>query len=290
MRSYGRRTTGGAETIGGAVEMCRRMLIGVSDTPWLDARVLAGHVTGLDASAIIAYGDNRLDAKRRERLLALAQRRAAGEPVAYLVGHKEFCGLGLLVDRRVLVPRPETEELVLAIVHDWRGVRAEMIDVGTGSGAIACALVDMLPRAQIVATDISARALEVAKTNVERLGMSERITLVQGDLFAPLPAETSFDVIVANLPYVADADAALAPDVRAHEPEQALFAGADGLDAYRRLLAHAPERLTPRGRAYFECGPATAQALRDIAQQAFPERTVTIRLDTGGRERMVLVA
>lgn len=290
MRSYGQRTAGGADTIGGAVEACRRMLVGVSETPWLDARVLASHVTGLDASAIIAYSDNRLDGRRRERLLALARRRAAGEPVAYLVGHKEFCGLRLLVDRRVLVPRPETEEIVLAVVHDWRGAHAEIIDVGTGSGAIACALADMLPRARITATEISPGALEVAKTNVEQLGLSERITLLEGDLFAPLAPGRSFDVIVANLPYVATDDAALALDVRAHEPVGALFSGADGLDAYRRLLAEAPERLTPGGRAYFECGPSTAQALCDIARGAFPERTVTIGRDAGGRERMVLVA
>jgi release factor glutamine methyltransferase len=290
MRSYGQRVTSGAETIVGAVEACRRMLVGVSDTPWLDARVLASHVTGLDASAIIAYGDNRLAAKRRERLLVLTRRRAAGEPLAYLVGHKEFCGLRLLVDRRVLVPRPETEELVLAVVHDWRGTSLEIIDVGTGAGAIACALAEMLPHAQIVATDSSADALAVAATNVEQLGMNERIILMHGDLFAPLAAGRSFDVIVANLPYVANADAALAPEVRAHEPAEALFAGTDGLNVYRRLLADAPERLRPSGRAYFECGPSTAQPLRDIACSAFPERTVTIRADTGGRERMVLIA
>jgi release factor glutamine methyltransferase len=282
--------TSSLETIGGAVEACRRMLVGVSDTPGLDARVLASHVTGLDASAIVAYGDNRLDAKRRERLLALARRRAAGEPVAYLVGHKEFCGLRLLVDRRVLVPRPETEELVLAVVHDWRGISAEIIDVGTGAGAIACALADMLPSAQIVATDSSAEALEVAATNVEQLGMNDRIALMHGDLFAPLAAGRLFDVIVANLPYVASADAALAPDVRAHEPAEALFGGTDGLNAYRRLLADAPGRLKPRGRAYFECGPSTAQPLREIASSAFSGRAVTIRTDAGGRERMVLIA
>jgi release factor glutamine methyltransferase len=289
MRSYGQRHASGAETIGGAVEACRRMLVGVSDTPWLDARILASHITGLDASAIVAYGDHRLDAKPRERLFALARRRAAGEPVAYLVGHKEFCGLRLFIDRRVLVPRPETEELVLAVAHDWRGVSADIVDIGTGSGAIACALAHMLPRAAITATDTSPAALEVAKDNIDQLGLSERIELLEGELFAPLPQGRSFDVIVANLPYVAVADAALAPDVRAHEPAEALFGGTDGLDAYRRLLAQAPERLKPRGRAYFECGPFNAQALRDITQAAFPEREVTIRADAGGRERMVLV-
>lgn len=290
MKSYGRSAASSAETIGGAVEACRCMLIGISETPWLDARVLAGHILGLDASAIVAYGDHPLRAKQRERLLALARRRATGEPVAYLVGHKEFCGVRLLVDRRALVPRPETEELVLAIADDWRGVDADMIDVGTGSGAIACALAHMLPRAAITATDISADALEVAKANVEQLALTERITLVNGDLFAPLVQERTFDVIVANLPYVACGDAKLAPDVRAHEPHGALFAGADGLDSYRRLLAGAPQRLKPHGRAYFECGPSTARGLSALAQTAFPERAVTVREDAGGRERMVLVA
>ena len=277
-------------TIGGAVDACRRMLIGISDTPSLDARVLAGHVMGLDASAVVAYGDHRLDEKRRERLLALARRRAAGEPVAYLVGEKEFCGLRLRVDKRVLVPRPETEEVVLAIVQDWRRSRASILDVGTGSGAIACALAHMLPLAEITATDASLAALDVARANVEQLGLSERIALLAGDLFAPLSPGQTYDVIVANLPYVATSDAALAADVRAHEPHAALFGGEDGLDTYRRLLPDAPKHLRPNGRAYLECGPGNAHALRDIACAAFPQRSVSIHEDAGGRERFVLVA
>lgn len=287
MRSPNR--TIAADTIGGAVEACRRLLIGVSDTPWLDARVLAQHVTGLDASAIVAYGDHPLSAARRERLFALAHRRAGGEPVAYLVGHKEFCGLRILVDRRVLVPRPETEELVLAIEQDWHGRPVSILDIGTGSGAIACALAHMLPRAEITATDASGAALEVAKMNVEQLGLSDRIALVEGDLLAPLARHQTYDVIVANLPYVGAHDDALAPDVRANEPHIALFSGADGLDEYRRLLKAAPERLRTNGRVYLECGPANAHPLSDVARAAFPTRVVSIRRDAGGRERMVLV-
>ena len=250
-----------AETIRGAVDACRRMLIGISETPSLDARVLA-----------------------------LTRRRAAGEPVAYLVGEKEFCGLRLRVDKRVLVPRPETEEVVLAIVEDWRRAQASILDLGTGSGAIACALAHMLPLAHITATDSSAAALEVARANVEQLGLSERIALLAGDLFEPLMMGQTYDVIVANLPYVATSDAALAADVRAHEPHTALFGGADGLDIYRRLLPDAPAHLRTNGRVYLECGPANARALREIAQAAFPQRSVSVHEDAGGRQRYVRVA
>jgi len=279
-----------ADTIAAAVELCRRRLIGVSDTPWLDARVLASHVTGLDASAIVAYGEHRLPARRREELEALTSRRAAGEPVAYLVGFKEFCGLRVAVDRRVLVPRPETEELVLAVVEDWRGRKPDILDLGTGSGAIACALADMLPNAAVVATDVSIGALQVAAENVARFALGERIELVHGDLFEPLERDRRFDAIVANLPYVRDGDPELAPGVRAYEPALALDAGLDGLDVYRRMFQEAPRHLLEGGRVYCECGPATAADLATTASAAFPDRTVSIRHDIGGRERMVLVA
>jgi len=279
-----------ADTIGGALEEGRRRLLGVSATPWLDARILLGHVTGLDASAIVAYGDHKLDARRREHLFDLVARRAAGEPIAYLVRSKEFCGLQLIVDRRVLVPRPETEELVLTVVAHWRGKAVAALELGTGSGAIACALAHMLPLATITATDASADALEVAKANVERLALADRVTLARGDLFAALPARATYDVIVANLPYVAERDPDVDPQVRRHEPGEALFAGSDGLAVYRRMFAHAPPRLRSGGRIYCECGPATALQLQTIARAAFAGREVEIRSDSAGRERMVIVA
>lgn len=278
-----------AATIGEAVEACRRRLVGVSPTPWLDARILTGYVTNLDASAIVAYGDNRLDAKRRERLLELTARRAAGEPVAYLVGSKEFCGLRIDVDRRVLVPRSETEELVLEVVRDWRGREADILELGTGSGAIACALAHLLPRTHITATDLSAGAVELANRNISQLGFAERVELRAGDLFDALPAGRSYDVIVANLPYVAENDTQLDAAVRAHEPPAALFAGSDGLELYRRMFPAAPPRLRPRGALYCECGPQTAAGLGAIARAAFPNKQIATRRDSGGRERMIVV-
>ncbi|HXM18965.1 MAG TPA: peptide chain release factor N(5)-glutamine methyltransferase [Candidatus Tumulicola sp.] len=277
-----------AVTIAGAMEACRRRLLGVSDTPALDARVLASHVIGLDASALIAYGDSRLDGRRRDALMALAERRARGEPIAYIVGSKEFCGLKIAVNRKALVPRPETEELVMAVVADWPGRSAEIVDVGTGSGAVACALAYHLSDARVTATDSSADALDVARQNVDQLGLEDRVSLVLGDLFDAVAPDQRFDAIVANLPYVREADPELHEDVRAFEPHQALFAGADGLDVYRRLFAAAPRHLAPGGRVYCECGPSTADGLLKIARRAFPAAQVELRPDASGRARMVI--
>jgi release factor glutamine methyltransferase len=251
---------------------------------------LLGHVTGLDASAIVAYGDHRLDSRRRAHLFDLVARRAAGEPVAYLVRSKEFCGLRFVVDRRVLVPRPETEELVLAVVADWRGKSAALVELGTGSGAVACTLAHMLPLASITATDTSVDALAVARENVDALMLADRVTLVHGDLFAALAPGERYDAIVANLPYVTEGDPELHQNVRAHEPPEALFGGQDGLAVYRRMFAVAPQRLRDEGRIYCECGPATAAGLAQIARAAFGDRDVQVRTDSAGRERMVIVA
>lgn len=277
-------------TIASAIEACRRRLQGVSDVPWLEARILASHVTGLDASAVVAYGDSVIGRDRVERLVALADRRAAGEPVAYIVGYKEFCGLRIAVDRRVLVPRPETEELVGAVVADWRGKTAEILDLGTGSGAVACALAEQLPHASILATDLSADALEVAQRNVERLALGERITLSRGDLFAAVPAGRTFDAIVANLPYVGLRDgAALAEEVRRHEPSDALFAGHDGLDAYRRMFAQASSFMRRGGAIYCECGPLNGSELAKIAARQLLNASIETRTDTACLVRIVVV-
>lgn len=277
-------------TIAGAVEACRRRLATVSDAPWLEARLLTGHVTGLDASAVVAYGDNLMDHNRAQKLADLTSRRMAGEPLAYLVGFKEFRGLRIAVDRNVLVPRQETEELIEAVVHDWRGRAADILDLGTGSGAIACALANALPRAQLWAVDSSADALAVARANVEAHLFLDRITVLHGDLFAALPPGLTFDVIVANLPYVATDDPDLAADVREHEPALALFGGADGLDVYRRMLRAAPRYLRSSGSLYCECGPRNAYELAALARTAFSYGRVEVREDLSARARIVVVA
>ncbi len=277
------------KTISEAIEACRDRLRGVSPTPWLDARLLAQFITGLDASAVIAYGDAALDGRRRTRLFELVERRAAGEPVAYLVGRKSFCGLEIEVDRRALVPRPETEELVAACVADWSAGSPAIADIGTGSGAIACALAHIIPQATIMAGDISPEALDLAAHNVTRLGFGEQISLVHSDLFAQFPDGAHFDVIIANLPYVAaERIDELEPSVREHEPALALMGGPDGLDVYRRLLEQAPQRMQPGGACYFECGPDNAKGLAALVAQAFPGAHVQIRDDVAGLERMVI--
>ncbi|HEV2037764.1 MAG TPA: peptide chain release factor N(5)-glutamine methyltransferase [Candidatus Eremiobacteraceae bacterium] len=277
------------KTIAEGIDACRNRLRSVSRTPWLDARLLAQYVTGLDASAVIAYGDAALDPRRRQRLFELTERRAAGEPVAYIIGRKAFCGLEIAVDRRALVPRPETEELVLACVNDWSGTAPAIAELGTGSGAIACALAHLMPDAKIVASDVSDEALELAAHNVRTLGFVDQVTLARSDLFEQYPDGLSFDVIIANLPYVgADSLDDLDPNVREHEPSQALLAGRDGLDAYRSLVAQAPARLRARGALYFECGPRNAEELRSLVAAAFPQARTQTCKDSGGLERMVI--
>ena len=276
-------------TIAAAVEACRRRLLPVATAPWLEARLLASHVTGLDASAIVAYGDNILEPARAQRLADLAARRLAGEPLAYIVGFKEFCGLRITVDDRVLVPRPETEELVHAIVADWRGQAPEILDLGTGSGAISCALARFLPNARILATDISDHALAVARANVERLLFGERIRLAQGDLFDAVPSGAAFDVIAANLPYVRDGDSELEPAVRANEPHVALFGGRDGLDVFRRVVDRAEAYMKPVSALYCECSPDNAYELAGLARDAIHDATISVRADISGRERFVVV-
>jgi release factor glutamine methyltransferase len=276
-------------TIAEAIDACRDRLRSVSRTPWLDARLLAQYVTGLDASAVIAYGDASIDTRRRSRLFELAERRAAGEPVAYIIGRKAFCGLEIAVDRRALVPRPETEELVLACVDDWGGGAPTIAEIGTGSGAIACALAHLIPKARITASDVSEEALELAAHNVNQLGFREQLTLVHSNLFAQFPDDARFDVIIANLPYVSTKSLdELQKSVRDYEPAQAILAGQDGLDVYRPLIAQARERLHRGGALYLECAPYNASSLRSLVAKTFAGARTEIKKDVAGLERMVI--
>ncbi|MDQ6824024.1 MAG: peptide chain release factor N(5)-glutamine methyltransferase, partial [Candidatus Eremiobacteraeota bacterium] len=277
-------------TIGGALEIGRLRLSDVSSTPWLDARILASHVTGLDASAVIAYDECRLSQKQRRQLFALLDRRAAGEPIAYLVGVKEFCGLRLAVNQHVLVPREETETLVMAVADDWRGQSIDVLDLGTGCGAIACAIAHLLPRARVLGTDVSDQALDVARHNVASLGLGDRVAVCHADLFDGVGASRKFDAIAANLPYVGEEDTAmLERGVSEHEPSRALFAGADGLDIYRRMFVEARGFLRPGAAVYCECSPLNAEELGVLARASFPTAEVAIKTDLSGLKRVVIV-
>lgn len=276
-------------SIAAAVEASRRELADFSPTPGLDARILAGSALGLDASALIAYGENLIEPSALQRLARLIQRRKSGIPVAYLTGVKEFYGLRLHVDPRVLVPRPETEELVDLVLHEWRGRAPSILDLGTGSGAIACALATALPDARITATDVDDGALEVAMMNVDELALGDAIELAQGDLFDAVAPMRRFDVIVANLPYVGRAHVdELEPAVGAHEPATALFGGDDGLDVYRRMLPAAPARLEPDGTLYLECSPLNASNLAAATEELFGRSQTDVRRDLAGQERFVI--
>jgi release factor glutamine methyltransferase len=203
------------------------------DTPRLDAEVLLGHAMGADRAALLAHGDEGVDPAAARGFGQSVRRRVRREPVAYITGFKGFRRIEVAVDRRVLIPRPETELLVEVALELEPST---VLDVGTGSGAIALAIAGELPEVSVLGVDTSAGAIEVARDNAERLGLEGRVE------FAEAPGRPSWDLVVANLPYVAEADfASLQPEIRDYEPREALVAGPDGLEAIRNLLDPSPE-------------------------------------------------
>jgi release factor glutamine methyltransferase len=237
------------------------------DTPDLDARILVGHALGLDHAAVAAAATRKLGADEESCIFALASRRLAGEPVARIVGYKEFWSLPLRVDAATLVPRPETETVVEAALAaiDAGGPRSRALriaDLGTGSGALILALLSELPNAFGVGTDMSAKALVVARDNARRLAQT-RARFVVCDMAAALRGP--FDAIVSNPPYIASGDiATLARDVRDFDPHLALDGGTDGLDCYRAIAAAAPALLAPGGVLVVELGIGQGEPVADL--------------------------
>jgi len=231
-----------------------------SPTARLDAELLLGHALGLSRVELYVQHERPLSEPELERCRALVRRRAAREPVAYILGSCGFRRLDLEVDPRVLVPRPETELVVercLILLADAEA--PAVLDVGTGSGAIGLALKQERPGAAVTACDVSADALAVAAANAGRLGLA--LELVESDLFAAF-AGRRFDLVVSNPPYIGEAElAGLEPEVRDHEPRLATVAGADGREVYRRLLPEARDHLAPGGWLVLECGRGQAEWL-----------------------------
>ncbi len=250
----------------------------------LDAALLLGHVLGRTRSWLLAHGEAPVEPAASGRFAGLIGRRAAGEPIAYLVGRKGFWTLELAVTPAVLVPRPETELLVeraLALAPSAGPVRA--LDLGTGSGAIALALASERPGWRVTATDICPQALLVAGANALALGLG-RVELVAGDWLECL-AERSFELIVSNPPYVAASDPALAGAGVRFEPRLALTPGDDGMACLRRIIAAAPAHLTRGGWLLLEHGETQARAVRDeLVASGFGQ--VRSHRDLAGRERM----
>ncbi len=238
-----------------------------SPTPRLDAELLLSHGLGLSRLELYTQFDRPLTESELAECRELIRRRALREPVAYVTGHWGFRRLDLAVDARVLVPRPETEVLVERCLHLLDGTDAPaVLDVGTGSGAIALSLKDERPDARVTASDVSPDALEVAAANAARLGLD--VAFVQSDLLESVEGGP-FDLVVSNPPYVTAAEIdALEPEVAAHEPRLATVAGGDGLEVYRRLLPQAAERLAAGGWLAMECGAGQAAALTTMLREA----------------------
>jgi len=293
-------------TIDHALAWAAHDLRATSETPRLDAELLLAHVLGWGRARLLVEGRLGLTDAQATVFRDLVKRRSALEPVAYLIGHKEFYGIDFTIDQRVLMPRPETEllvELALGFARrtpndkrrnlDSAGLRRSsfvvrplsIADIGTGSGAIAVALALHVPEARIDAIDISPDALALARQNVDRHGLAERVRLLQGDLLDPLA--TSVDLIVSNPPYTILAE--IDQGVRRYEPHQALDGGADGLELYRRLLNQAPAKLRPGGAVLLEIGATQAAAVMDLAQRAFPNATVSVHRDLAGLDRVVVI-
>ncbi len=256
------------------------------ETARLDAEILLAHALGVERLGLYVQFEKPVTPEERARFRELVRRRAEERiPVAYLLGEKEFWSLTLAVTSDVLVPRPDTEVLVEAVLSRLPEVEAEfrVLDIGTGSGAIALALASERPKARIVATDISSAALAVAKENAQRHGLGDRLRFLEGDGFEPVAGER-FDVIVSNPPYVSSADAAkLAPEL-AHEPASALFADADGTAMLRRIAAEAAENLEPGGLLGVELSPEQASPMTEWLEGGGFEQIEAHR-DLGGRVR-----
>lgn len=234
-----------------------------------DAEVLLRHLLGWDRAYLLTHSQEVLSAEGAVRYYALIDRRLSGEPIQYITGETEFYGLPFRVTRDVLIPRPETEHLVEKVIElAGRWPEPRIVDVGTGSGAIAVALTTKLGKARIAATDISAAALDVARENAERNGVEGRIRLLKGDWLGPVANEL-FEIVVSNPPYVPESDrATLDVEVREHEPAMALFAGEDGLAAYRALIPAAHAALVAGGWIALEIGYGQEAAIRELLTES----------------------
>ena len=276
-----------AGTLDERLAQARHTLVAAGITPddvALDVDVLARHVLDWSRATLLVSGRDPVPAGFEERFAAALARRAAHEPVAYITGVREFWTREFEVDRSVLIPRPETELIVEAVIErDHK--RPRILDVGTGSGCLAVTLAAELPEAQVVATDVSADAIAVARRNAQRHGVSARVLFVLTNLLDNLPG--GFDIIVSNPPYVARASE-LPPDVIQYEPHAALYGGEDGLEAIRVLIREARAHLAAGGLFVVEFGFGQAEDVEALAESA-GWKQLEIRKDLQGIERTAIL-
>lgn len=263
-----------------------------SESPRLDAEILLAQSLGCERIELYTRFEEQPGDEARSAFRELVRQRAEGKPVAYLVGYREFFSLSFRVTEDVLIPRPETEHLVVAAIDLAKQVEtpAEVCDVGTGSGVIAVCLSHQVAECRVTAVDNSAAAIEIARENASANEVAERIEFRQGDLLTDLPAEATFDLILSNPPYVAEGEAdQMAAETRRFEPRQALFAGPKGTEVIERLVPQAAERLKSGGHLLMEISPMIHDRVCEIvAGDERLERLETIK-DLAGHERVVVV-
>jgi len=282
----------GAVTIRGEIAAARRRLreAGIrGDDADLDARLLAQEILGWDTARLLVSGLDPPPPGFADKYRALVVRRARREPLAYVTGRRDFWDLTFEISAAVLIPRPETELIVEAVLDLFpaRATSLAVADVCTGSGCLAVALAHERTGARVVATDVSAAALDVARRNATRHRVVERVRFVQTDLLAAVAG--TFDVIVSNPPYVREADReTLEPEVREFEPPVALFAGADGLSAIRRLIEESAARLTHHGVLALEFGAGQAESVGELISVSPQLRMREVRRDLQGIPRMAI--
>lgn len=280
-----------ASTIQTTLQWAMDVLVAAGiDTARLDAEVLLAQCLQVDRIHLLAYPEQILTPDQVDCFRALVQRRARREPLAYLLGKRWFYALEFEVTPAVLIPRPETELLVEKAL-DWLGKNQGgvkwVVDVGTGSGAIAISIAtNTPPDVQLLASDTSPESLRVAKQNARKQGVEDRITFLQGNLLDPLAEPVH--LILSNPPYIAsDIIPTLMPEVRDHEPKAALDGGLDGLQIIERLLTQAPAHLAPDAATFIEIGYDQGQSTSAIAQQLFPAAAIRIHQDLAGLDRVV---
>lgn len=265
------------------------------DSPRLSAELLLAHVLGVPRIKLYTDYERPLAEQQLAAMRSLVQRAAEEEPIAYLTGRAHFFNLEFEVNRDVLIPRPDTETLVenvLQLARNQAGFEApRVLDLCTGSGCVAVAIAHHLKAAMVVAIDISPAATEVARRNVERLGLSDRVVVEQGDLFEPLSKMVDtqpFQLIVANPPYIPSAQIeTLDRSVKGYEPTSALDGGLDGLTIHRRIFEGAPQRLAPGGRVYLEVAFDQGESAREAAATYPAFDDVRVLKDYGGRDRVL---
>ena len=262
------------------------------DSAQIDAEVLLRHVLGIEKAQLYSTLDEPLSAGHRRRFQETLERRMRHEPVAYITGRKEFCSLDFVVTPEVLIPRPETELLVEIALHRLKSSESKtprILDLGTGSGIIAVCLAKERLEANILAVDIASPALEVARINARRHGVSERIDLIHGDFFAALGAKKPlFDLIVANPPYIRTGELPLlAPEISQWEPLTALDGGPDGMEYYRRIIGEAQDYLAPGSSIVLEIGADMAPVVTELFERSGGYGPAFLYQDYAGKDRVI---